>query len=178
MKRIVQASPGAVNALWRRPEGIAIQYAESWGLVHYLLLERKDRNPGAFGRFLTAVEAGTDPTRALEEAFATTLAKLDSELKPYLTQRLSYLALSVPLAASGLFPPAAQQMLRVGEETGTLARQLVLAANFYRAELTQRVKRLTTLFEPAVILVMGGIVGFVAVALVSAMYGIFNQVKT
>ena len=39
-------------------------------------------------------------------------------------------------------------------------------------------KRLTSLFEPAVILVMGGIVGFVAVALVSAMYGIFNQVKT
>jgi type IV pilus assembly protein PilC len=69
-------------------------------------------------------------------------------------------------------------MLRVGEDTGTLERQLALAADFYQAELTHKVKRLTTLFEPAVILVMGGIVGFVAVALVSAMYGIFNQVKT
>jgi type IV pilus assembly protein PilC len=86
--------------------------------------------------------------------------------------------LSGPLAATGLFPPAAAQMLRVGEETGTLDRQLGLAADFYQAELSHKVKRLTTLFEPAIILVMGGIVGFVAIALVSAMYGIFNQVKT
>jgi type IV pilus assembly protein PilC len=86
--------------------------------------------------------------------------------------------LSAPLAATGLFPSAAAQMLRVGEDTGTLDRQLALAADFYQSELTHKVKRLTTLFEPAVILVMGGIVGFVAVALVSAMYGIFNQVKT
>jgi type IV pilus assembly protein PilC len=86
--------------------------------------------------------------------------------------------LSGPLSATGLFPSAAAQMLRVGEDTGTLDRQLALAADFYQAELTHKVKRLTTLFEPAIILVMGGIVGFVAVALVSAMYGIFNQVKT
>ena len=86
--------------------------------------------------------------------------------------------LSVPLAATGLFPNAAAQMMRVGENTGTLDRQLELAANFYQGELSHNVKRLTSLFEPAIILVMGGIVGFVAVALVSAMYGIFNQVKT
>jgi len=86
--------------------------------------------------------------------------------------------LSAPLAATGLFPGAAAQMLRVGEDTGTLDRQLSLAADFYQSELTHKVKKLTTLFEPAVILIMGGIVGFVAVALVSAMYGIFNQVKT
>ena len=86
--------------------------------------------------------------------------------------------LAIPLSATGLFPNAAAQMLRVGEDTGTLARQLELAANFYQSELSHKVKRLTALFEPAVILVMGGIVGFVAVALVSAMYGIFNQVKT
>jgi type IV pilus assembly protein PilC len=84
----------------------------------------------------------------------------------------------VPLSATGLFPNTAAQMLRVGEDTGTLDRQLGLAANFYQSELTHKVKRLTTLFEPIVILVMGGIVGFVAVALVSAMYGIFSQVKT
>jgi type IV pilus assembly protein PilC len=85
---------------------------------------------------------------------------------------------SGPLSDTGLFPSAAAQMLRVGENTGTLDRQLALAADFYQAELTHKVKRLTTLFEPAIILVMGGIVGFVAIALVSAMYGIFNQVKT
>ncbi len=83
--------------------------------------------------------------------------------------------LSRPIAATKLFPSAALQMFRVGEESGTLDVQLTLAADYYAAELTYKVKRLTTLFEPAVILIMGGIVGFVAVALVSAMYGMFNQ---
>jgi len=85
--------------------------------------------------------------------------------------------MTAPLAATGLFPGAAAQMLRVGEDTGTLDKQLALAADFYQSELTHKVKRLTSLFEPVVILIMGGIVGFVAIALVSAMYGIFNQVN-
>jgi len=86
--------------------------------------------------------------------------------------------LAVPLAQTGLFPGAAQQMFRVGEETGTLDTQLETAAAYYRRELDVKVKHFTSLFEPAVIIVMGVVVGFVAVALVSAMYGIYGQVKT
>jgi type IV pilus assembly protein PilC len=67
-------------------------------------------------------------------------------------------------------------MFRVGEETGTLDEQLALAASYYDREVDIRVKRFTSLFEPAVIIFMGVIVGFVAVALVSAMYGIYHQV--
>ncbi len=84
--------------------------------------------------------------------------------------------LSEPIARTGLFPGAARQMFRVGEETGTLDDQLELAATYYNREVDIRVKRFTSLFEPAVIIVMGLIVGFVAVALVSAMYGIYHQV--
>ena len=68
-------------------------------------------------------------------------------------------------------------MFRVGEETGTLDKQLETAASFYHRELELKVKHFTSLFEPAVIIFMGIIVGFVAVALVSAMYGIYRQVK-
>jgi type IV pilus assembly protein PilC len=82
-----------------------------------------------------------------------------------------------PLARTGLFPPTASQMLRVGEETGTLDGQLEVTAQYYETELDYKLKKLTALFEPAIIVVMGLLVGFVAVALVSAMYGIFNQVK-
>ena len=85
--------------------------------------------------------------------------------------------LSDPVARTGLFPGAARQMFRVGEETGTLDEQLELAASYYNREVDIRVKRFTSLFEPAVIILMGLIVGFVAVALVSAMYGIYHQVK-
>ncbi|MGN6723488.1 MAG: type II secretion system F family protein, partial [Marmoricola sp.] len=85
--------------------------------------------------------------------------------------------LAAPLARTQLFPGTATQMLRVGEETGSLDSQLEVTAQYYEVELDYKIKKLTAIFEPAVIVFVGLIVGFVAVALVSAMYGIFNQVK-
>jgi type IV pilus assembly protein PilC len=85
--------------------------------------------------------------------------------------------LAAPIARTGLFPGAAKQMFRVGEETGTLDQQLEVAAEYYSQELDTKVERVTSLFEPAIIIIMGVVVGFVAVALISAMYGIYNQVK-
>jgi type IV pilus assembly protein PilC len=82
-----------------------------------------------------------------------------------------------PMVASGLFPLAARQMIQVGERTGSLGNQLSKAASFYEREVNFSIKRATELFEPAVILCVGLIVGFVAVAQVSAMYSIFGQVK-
>lgn len=82
-----------------------------------------------------------------------------------------------PLGASGLFPATAVRMIRVGEDTGTLDTQLGVTAAYYERELDYKLKRVTALIEPAVIVLMGLLVGFVAVALVSAMYGIFNQVQ-
>jgi type IV pilus assembly protein PilC len=86
--------------------------------------------------------------------------------------------LAGPIARSGLFPGAARQMFRVGEETGSLDQQLEVAATYYNRELETKLERATALFEPAVIIMMGVVVGFVAVALISAMYGIYSQVKT
>jgi type IV pilus assembly protein PilC len=85
--------------------------------------------------------------------------------------------LAGPIARTGLFPGAARQMFRVGEETGSLDQQLEVAAAYYNRELETKLERATSLFEPAIIIVMGIVVGFVAVALISAMYGIYNQVK-
>ncbi|HEV2427171.1 MAG TPA: type II secretion system F family protein [Acidimicrobiales bacterium] len=85
--------------------------------------------------------------------------------------------LADPIALTGLFPAAARQMFRVGEETGTLDQQLEVAAAYYNRELETKLERATALFEPAIIILMGVVVGFVAVALISAMYGIYNQVK-
>ena len=66
-------------------------------------------------------------------------------------------------------------MIRVGEETGTLDAQLETAADYFATELDYQLKPLTTLFEPTVIVLVGGIVGFVALALVQAMYGAYNS---
>jgi type IV pilus assembly protein PilC len=80
-----------------------------------------------------------------------------------------------PLAETGIFPAPARQMLRVGEDTGSLDEQLKTVASFYEKELDYKVKQITTLMEPAVLIIMGIIVGFVALALVSAMYGIYGD---
>jgi type IV pilus assembly protein PilC len=85
--------------------------------------------------------------------------------------------LARPMAQTKLFPGAVLQMVRVGEDTGTLGIQLETAAKYYGKELEYKVKQFTSLFEPAVITVMGFVVGFVAIAMISAMYGIYHQIK-
>ncbi|MFM5905550.1 MAG: type II secretion system F family protein, partial [Micrococcales bacterium] len=82
--------------------------------------------------------------------------------------------LAAPLAESGLFPQEAIQMIRVGEQTGQLSEQLTHSAKFYAGEVDYRLKTLSSLIEPFILLVVGGGVGFLAVALVSAMYGIYS----
>ena len=85
--------------------------------------------------------------------------------------------LARPMADTHLFPGAVIQMVKVGENTGTLNEQLTVGSDFYGEELEFKIQRLTSLFEPAVILFMGCAVGFVAIAMISAMYGIYNHVQ-
>ena len=67
-------------------------------------------------------------------------------------------------------------MVRTGERTGTLDQQLRYVADFYRDELNYTVDRATALLEPAVLIFVGLGVGFVAVTMVSTMYGIFGSI--
>src|SRR6266480_3104751 len=85
--------------------------------------------------------------------------------------------LARPMSDTRLFPGAVIQMIKVGENTGTLHDQLAVGSDYYGQELEYKIQRLTALFETAVIIFMGLAVGFVAVALVSAMYGIYKQVQ-
>ncbi len=85
--------------------------------------------------------------------------------------------LARPMAATKLFPGAIIQMVRVGENTGTLDTQLAVGSDYYGQELDYKITRFTALFEPMVIIFMGFTVGFVALALISAMYGVYNQVQ-
>lgn len=82
-----------------------------------------------------------------------------------------------PIRETELFPTAVIQMMRVGERTGELSDQLQNAATYYEDEVTYAVEKLTQWFEPMVMLFIGVVVGFVALAMVSAMYGIYNQVQ-
>ena len=98
-------------------------------------------------------------------------AVFEERLVPVQEAVLAGEGLAGPMALAGLFPEAALQMVAVGEATGTLAEQLSNAADFYSRELDYKLKKVTTLFEPIIIVVVGLGVGFVALSLVDAMYG-------
>jgi type IV pilus assembly protein PilC len=124
------------------------------------------------------VVAGVDLPRAMAVAAeSSSNAVYSVGLTHVREQMMEGNGLSQPITETGLFPGAARQMFRIGEETGTLDKQLDTAATYYHRELELKLKHFTSLFEPAIIIFMGLIVGFVAVALVSAMYGVYSQVK-
>ncbi|MFA5890346.1 MAG: type II secretion system F family protein [Actinomycetota bacterium] len=139
-------------------------------VVRYSILERFCRILGSM------VQAGVPLPEAMEVvAEGTKNIVYERGLAAVRNAMLQGEGISRPMVRSQLFPPSVTQMVRVGEDTGTLDEQLATAAAFYDQELDYKIKRLTTLFEPVVIIFMGLVVGFVAVALISAMYGIFNQ---
>ncbi len=141
-------------------------------IVRYAAVER-------FCRIVAAMmRAGVPLPEAMTSAIESTNNQVfvDS-LRTARFEMLEGDGMAGPLDRTDLFPGAAIQMIRVGEETGTLDQQMESAATFYSRELEIKLKRLTTLFEPAVILFMGFVVGFVAVALISAMYGVIQGQK-
>ena len=77
----------------------------------------------------------------------------------------------------GLFPGAARQMFRVGEETGTLETSLEQVADFLSEEMDYKVRNMIALMEPALIIAVGAAVGFVAVSVIMPMYGLLQAVK-
>lgn len=77
-----------------------------------------------------------------------------------------------PLGRSGVFPTLALQMVSVGEETGRLDEMLMRVAEYYERDTYNQVKRLTSLLEPLLILVMGLAVGFVVISMLSAVFSI------
>ncbi|MFW5837932.1 MAG: type II secretion system F family protein [Desulfovibrionaceae bacterium] len=73
--------------------------------------------------------------------------------------------LAEPLKASGLFPSYVTEMVSMGEESGALDAMLSKVADHYERDVDQLVKNLTALLEPVMILVMGGVVGFIVMAM-------------
>ena len=143
------------------------------GIVEYAILERFCRILGTMLRAGVAVPSAMETTT---EAVANSVYQ--EKLEEARQQMLEGSGFSKPLVDTDLFPGAARQMFKVGEETGTLDDQLEVASLYFDRELESRIKKFTTMFEPIMIVFVGVIVGFVAIALVSAMYGVLDGVKT
>jgi general secretion pathway protein F len=74
-------------------------------------------------------------------------------------------SIAEPLKRSGQFPPMVTHMIAVGEKSGQLENMLENVARAYESDVETRVTTLTSLLEPLMIVILGGIVGFIAMAI-------------
>jgi type IV pilus assembly protein PilC len=85
--------------------------------------------------------------------------------------------LSTALTRQKVLPDMALSMLSIGEETGEMDRMLSKVADFYEDEVSAAVKALTSMLEPAMIVVVGGIVGSILLAMYLPMFTVFDQIQ-
>jgi len=84
--------------------------------------------------------------------------------------------LAAPLATLGVFPMMVTQMVAVGEETGALDSMLHKIADFYDDEVAAKLKALTSILEPLMMIVIGAIVGVVVIAMYLPLFSIIKQI--
>jgi len=85
--------------------------------------------------------------------------------------------IAAPITRSPLFPPMVGHMVAVGEETGQLDQMLSKIADFYEAEVDAKVKALTALIEPLMIVFVGGVVGFIVISMYLPMIEVYNNIR-
>jgi type II secretory pathway component PulF len=85
--------------------------------------------------------------------------------------------ITAPLQKDPLLPKAVVQMLAAGEESGKLGEVLDEISVYYSKQLKDQIKTVTSLIEPVMILVMGAVVGFIAMAIILPIFKMSQIVK-
>ncbi len=85
--------------------------------------------------------------------------------------------IAAPLAQAPIFPTMVTHMVGVGEETGALDTMLDKVAEFYEDQVEASVKALTSILEPIMIIVIGGIVGFIVISMYLPLFTVYNSIK-
>jgi type IV pilus assembly protein PilC len=85
--------------------------------------------------------------------------------------------INAPLKAAPVFPAMVVHMVGVGEETGALDSMLNKIADFYEDEVNAAVKALTSILEPVMIVLVGGLVGFIVISMYLPLFKVYDQIK-
>jgi type IV pilus assembly protein PilC len=85
-------------------------------------------------------------------------------------------SLAGPIEQNPIFPPMVGHMVAVGEETGQLEHMMTKIADFYEAEVDAKVKALTALIEPLMIVFVGGMVGFIVIAMYLPLLSLYEKI--
>jgi type IV pilus assembly protein PilC len=82
-----------------------------------------------------------------------------------------------PLKESSVFPTMVSHMVSVGEETGSLDTMLSKIADFYEDQVDAAVKALTSILEPVMIVIVGGMVGFIVISMYLPLFKVYDAIK-
>jgi type IV pilus assembly protein PilC len=127
--------------------------------------------------FSSLLDAGVPAVEALDIVAETTgNVVLSSAIIQAKQEMLSGSTIASTLAQSGVFPPLVTRMIEVGEETGRLQEMLDKVAEFYEDEVEVSIKSLTSIIEPIMILMVGGLVGAVVIAIYLPLLEIYNRI--
>lgn len=127
--------------------------------------------------FASLMSAGVTVLDALEVTGSAIGNKvIEADLKEAAKQVRNGKQLSQPLAASPYFPAIVSQMLSIGEETGQTDTILLKVADFYEEEVDALIDGLSSLIEPAMIIVLGGMVGLIAASVMGPISSLSQNV--
>ena len=142
------------------------------GLFQKVALSRFSRNLG------TMLQSGVPILQSLDIVAETTgNYVLEKAVRDVQQSVRTGASLTAPLASHAVFPPMVVQMMAVGEDTGALDTMLHKISDFYDTEVEATTEALTSLIEPIMIAVLGGVVGAMIVALYMPIFKVFDLVK-
>ena len=163
------------NSTWGRPQWdrIRLRFPAKIGhTVQKIALARWSRT------FSALYSAGVPIMQAIEVTGQTAgNAVVENAMDDVIESVKSGGSIAAPLRDATIFPPMVAQMIAVGEETGNLDTMLTKVADFYEDEVAAAIKALTSILEPIMIVLVGGIVGFIVVAMYMPMFKVYDAIK-
>lgn len=134
-------------------------------LIKGLYLSRFSRTMASLvGAGVSIIDSLTITARAVNNSlYERVLIDASNQVK-------SGIALSDPLKSSELFPPIVSQMVQVGEQTGEMDSMLTNLADYYDDEVDNIVKNITSIIEPLMIVIVGGIIGIIMIGVMLPIY--------
>jgi type IV pilus assembly protein PilC len=86
-------------------------------------------------------------------------------------------SIAKPLESHAVFPAMVSHMVSVGEESGQLETMLEKIADFFDAEVEAKVRALTSLIEPVMIMLVGGVVGFIVISMYLPIFSLYDKIR-
>jgi type IV pilus assembly protein PilC len=164
-----------MNSSWGRPQWDAFKLkipAQIGGVIHKIALARWSRT------FAGLVHAGVPILQAIQITGKTAgNTGLERAMEDVYESVKRGGTIAEPLRQSGVFPTMVAHMVGVGEETGNLDGMLNKVADFYEDEVATAIKALTSILEPVMIILVGGIVGLIVISMYLPLFSVYDNIR-